>query len=49
MLNENSVMKLVSWSLTSLSAHIWLYQRWKVRVGEPSLPSKRRQKEHAYL
>jgi len=32
--------ELVSWCLTSLfSTNIWLYQRWKVRGGELSLPS----------
>jgi len=32
----------VGWSLTSLSAQIRLYQRWKVRGGELSLPSEGR-------
>jgi len=32
----------VSWSLTSHSAQVWLYQRWKARGGEPSLQSKGR-------
>ena len=38
--NDDRFLKLVSWSLTSLSAQIWLYQRQKVRGEELSLHSE---------